>query len=151
MSAESCTFSSANFDTKLETAAVPADLAPAVLRTIRKLVEGQPVSRSDVGIEDVAVWDELKSLGAEVDDADRIVALGGLSIRPTRHRFVVGDRELFAWCALDTLFPPHLLDETAGSWLADHSNAVIVPLEEAFRIGRETCSLPLLEGASCDC
>jgi alkylmercury lyase len=42
-----------------------------------------------------------------------VVAFGGLSILPTGHRFVIGDRTLYTWCAWDTLFLPALLDQEA--------------------------------------
>lgn len=47
------------------------------------------------------------------DDDGAIVAFGGLSLTPTPHIFRVGGRELFAWCAWDTLFLPALLDAPA--------------------------------------
>ncbi len=42
-------------------------------------------------------------------------ALSGdaLTLTPTRHRFRVKDRDLYAWCALDTLFLPALINQTA--------------------------------------
>ena len=47
-------------------------------------------------------------------DADgRIVAFFGLSLKETRHHFQVEDRELYTWCALDTLFIPELLGADA--------------------------------------
>ena len=43
-------------------------------------------------------------------------ALGffGLSTLPTEHRFTIGGRELWTWCAVDTLFLPELLDASAS-------------------------------------
>ena len=37
----------------------------------------------------------------------------GLSLRDTVHRFTVAGVRLSAWCALDTLFLPAVLDQTA--------------------------------------
>jgi alkylmercury lyase len=48
---------------------------------------------------------ELNKQGALIGDA--------LTLTPTQHRFRVKDRELYAWCALDTLFLPALINETA--------------------------------------
>lgn len=209
-----------DFDIRLDRAGIPTDRAAVVLRTIQLLAGGQPVIRGQVGVSDLEVWEEFKRLGAEVDRHDRIVAIGGLSIRPTKHQFVVGNRRLFSWCALDALFLPHLLgvpadvtstcpvtgspihlrvsphgidsvdpegtvvslvraesrgladdrselfgvqgsfcsrvhffasSEAADSWLVTQQDAVIVSLQEAFRIGHETCSLPLLGGGPRDC
>jgi DNA-binding transcriptional MerR regulator len=47
------------------------------------------------------------------DGGDRVVAFGGLSLRPTAHRFDVAGRSLYTWCAWDTLFLPRLLDDRA--------------------------------------
>ena len=49
----------------------------------------------------------------ELDDHGRVVAFSGLSLTPTGHRFTVGGRQLYAWCAWDTLFLPALLDQPA--------------------------------------
>lgn len=207
---------------QLKSVAVPARSARLVLEVIRKLARGRTVGRSDVILTHPDDWKELQILGADFDEDGNIVGMGGLTIRETTHRFDVGNRRLYTWCALDTLFLPRLLMETAeiesacpitrtqirlrvspdgieradptgtvvslvptevselwstretdvgncapnssdrnrlfgiqGSfcsqvhffrsredaarWLPDHPGAVIVSLEEAFRIGQETC------------
>jgi alkylmercury lyase len=45
---------------------------------------------------------------AERDDQGRLVGLA-LTLRPTRHRFTVDERTLYAWCASDTLMFPVIL------------------------------------------
>jgi len=47
------------------------------------------------------------------DELQRIVGYWGLTIVPTRHRMRVAGRELYAWCAWDTLFLPALLGVSA--------------------------------------
>jgi alkylmercury lyase len=42
-----------------------------------------------------------------------VVAFGGLSLIATPHRFEVDGRELFTWCAWDTMFLPALLGQPA--------------------------------------
>lgn len=49
----------------------------------------------------------------ERDEQARVVGFFGLTLRTTAHSFRIGDRELHAWCAWDTLFLPALLDEPA--------------------------------------
>ena len=213
-----------NVASQLESVGVPAGAESLVLRVIRRLVDG-PVARELVDVQDLRVWINLGQLGAEYDELGRIVGLGGLTVRKTRHRLRIDNRDLFTWCALDTLFLPRLLGKTAeveshcpvtgqairlrvstervetvsppgvvvslvsvdgcsnenrcddgttetasrrslfgarGSfcsrvhffssravaqhWLSDHPEAVVVSLEEAFKIGRESCSDPLLAG-----
>jgi alkylmercury lyase len=46
----------------------------------------------------VAGWSDT-----EYDQEDRIIGWG-LTLRPTRHKFNVDGKQLYTWCALDTLF-----------------------------------------------
>ena len=48
------------------------------------------------------------------DPHGNVVALSGLSLTPTAHRFTVDGRDLHAWCAWDTLFLPALLDRSVA-------------------------------------
>ena len=75
-----------------------ADGAPVPLATIAAAT-GQAVSE---------VERALQAGGAEMDEEGRLVGLG-LTIRETPHRFAVGGRSLFTWCALDTLIYPAVL------------------------------------------
>ena len=50
--------------------------------------------------------------GMEVDQSGNITG-AALTKTPTPHRISFGGRQFFAWCALDTLFIPGLLDEVA--------------------------------------
>ena len=46
------------------------------------------------------------------DDEGR-VGFGGLATAPMQHRFAVDGRELWTWCAWDSLFIPEILGKTA--------------------------------------
>ena len=54
----------------------------------------------------------LAAMGVQVDEQGNIVG-AALTARQTEHRVQVGDQQLYAWCALDTLFIPGLLGEEA--------------------------------------
>ncbi len=54
----------------------------------------------------------LATMGVQFDEEGNIVG-AGLTARKTAHRVQVGDKELYAWCALDSLFIPGLLGEEA--------------------------------------
>jgi alkylmercury lyase len=85
--------------------------APLATRLLRTLAHGDPVSLSslDQGARAVVErWPNVK-----YDDHGRIVAFSGLSLTPTAHRFTVGGRALYTWCAWDTLFLPAMLDRPA--------------------------------------
>ena len=90
------------------------------LAVYRRLAEGSPAPASsiaaDAGAESERVEDLLASWpGVFLDEDRRVVGFWGLTIRrlsPT-HRLRVDGRELFAWCAWDTLFLPGILGTTA--------------------------------------
>lgn len=60
----------------------------------------------------VELFRGLAAAGVEVDFDGNVVG-AALTVRPTPHSFRVKGRDLYAWCALDALFLPGLLDETA--------------------------------------
>lgn len=87
----------------------------------RELARGAPVRRehlvSALGIsasEVVAALDHnaLACLTLH-DEQKRIVGFGGLAVPPMAHRFTVGGRQLYTWCAWDALFLPELLGAVA--------------------------------------
>ena len=49
----------------------------------------------------------------DIGDAGRIQGFGGLSVAHTHHQLTVNGRTLWTWCALDSLFIPELLGDTA--------------------------------------
>jgi alkylmercury lyase len=95
-----------------------SDDGPLARALLRELAQGKPVSAGALAVRvgrdehdvtaTLARWPNVRR-----DDQGRVEAFGGLSLRPTRHRFDVGGRRLYTWCAWDTLFLPALLDEQA--------------------------------------
>lgn len=77
---------------------------------------GEPVDVARVadraGLPAAGVLDFLRRSPAEFDDDRRLVGFG-LTLRPTVHRFEVGERSLYAWCAPDTLAFPVVLGRPA--------------------------------------
>lgn len=57
--------------------------------------------------------DVLVERGMAIIEDDRLVAIDGLSIQPTRHRMRLGDDSLFTWCAADAVGIPAALGEDA--------------------------------------
>jgi alkylmercury lyase len=94
-----------------------AGLDPALWLPLLKLLsEGKPVGVDDLAAETGRPEEQLRQALAAVPDTEydedgRIVGLG-LTLRPTRHHFTVDGRQLYTWCALDTLIFPALLDKT---------------------------------------
>lgn len=89
------------------------------LTLIRSLAGGKPIPPEHLAevaglpIDVVRVFFEsLKKGGADFDSSSRLIGLV-LTLRPTPHAFQLDHLELYAWCALDTLFLPGLLGKTA--------------------------------------
>ncbi len=88
------------------------------LALYRELAQGAPVPHSllatRLGISVAEVDQRLANWpGIHRDEQQRIVGYWGLTIVPTRHGLRVGEQNLYAWCAWDTLFIPALLGACA--------------------------------------
>jgi alkylmercury lyase len=90
------------------------------LQVYRRLAEGSPAPASDVAERAGAVAERVEELlsswpGVYLNQDNEVIGFWGLTITklsPT-HRLEVEGRNLFAWCAWDTLFLPGILDATA--------------------------------------
>lgn len=81
------------------------------------LVEGEPIRVVDLAehmsLPPTAVHELLRAMpDVEKDSQGRIVG-NGLTLHQTPHRFIVGGRTLFTWCAWDALTFPPMLGRTA--------------------------------------
>jgi alkylmercury lyase len=79
------------------------ELARGVPVTPKVLAERVAASSDDVARR-LENWPAVRR-----DELQRIVGYWGLTIVPTPHRMRVGERDLYGWCAWDTLFLPALL------------------------------------------
>jgi alkylmercury lyase len=90
-----------------------------LVQIVRELAHGRPIYSEQVdqriaalGLEQDAAHQFLREL-TERDADDRIVGAIGLSLEDHPHRVRVEGVSLSAWCALDTLFLPALLQQMA--------------------------------------
>jgi alkylmercury lyase len=90
-----------------------------LVQLVRELAHGRPITSEQVdqriaalGLEQDAAHRFLREL-TERDADDRIVGAIGLSLEDHPHHVTVDGVSLSAWCALDTLFLPALLQQTA--------------------------------------
>jgi alkylmercury lyase len=90
-----------------------------LVQIVRELAHGRPITPEQVdqriaafGLEQDASHRFLREL-TERDADDRIVGAIGLSLEDHPHRVRVDGVSLSAWCALDTLFLPALLQHVA--------------------------------------
>jgi len=84
----------------------------------RLLAEGEPVSpdrlAQHLGLSANLVKEILDSWPAVYfDDEKSVIGFWGLAVQEMPHRFKVNGRQLYTWCAWDSLFIPELLGKTA--------------------------------------
>ncbi len=91
-----------------------------LLGLYRLIAQGSPVSLEDLGTElglgHAAVKRAIAAVAPsrlQYNDKGAIIAFAGLSQVPSPHRFSFGGRDLFTWCAFDTLFLPEVLGGSA--------------------------------------
>jgi alkylmercury lyase len=82
----------------------------------RELAHGVPVTPSALAAKARLAADEVAARiaswpGVHYDADYRITAYWGLTLKPTANRLDVGGRDVFTWCAWDTLFLPALLGQ----------------------------------------
>lgn len=87
------------------------DIVPVMLRL---LAEGKPVPLFHLAERSGHTLQEIKTMlqqitSTEWDEAGRLVGFG-LTLRETPHKFIIGGRTLFAWCASDALIFVHIID-----------------------------------------
>ena len=82
----------------------------------RLLGRGLPATREQLAIacrfskEQIGqLLKEFPPTALEFDARGAVTAFWGLSLAPTRHRFVIGQVELHTWCVFDALFLPEIL------------------------------------------
>ena len=110
-----------------------------LIRVIRELARGRPLIAAQVddlraGL-DIAPDEAHQFLWqrTERDASDRIVGVMGISLSDHPHRLFVAGVALSAWCALDTLFLPALLRQTA----AIESNSPVTHAPIRLRVSPE--------------
>lgn len=95
-----------------------ARTSPGLYRVLlRLLARGEPVAITELaaaagqfteGVQRaVAAWRDT-----EYDEQGRFIGWG-LTLRPTPHHFTVDGKQLYTWCALDTLFFPAVIGRLA--------------------------------------
>jgi alkylmercury lyase len=86
--------------------------------TLDLLAGGKPASPEEIAATSAKSPEEVRAalerfLSAEWDEQGRVVGLG-LTLQLTPHRLELEGRTLFAWCALDALLFPILLERPAS-------------------------------------
>ncbi len=101
----------------------------------RLLANGRPVAREELartlGFSRDELDEALRGLPSIEYDEEGNVVGSGLTLNPTPHRFEVDSHELFTWCALDTLFFPGILKQTARVTSVCHATGEKIQLTVA--------------------
>lgn len=108
----------------------------AAVALYRELAKGDPVDAAQLGRAlqvapaEARAFLERDSIKSFVysDDQGRVLGFGGLAAAPMHHRFEIGGRALWTWCAWDSLFIPELLGQTARVTSADPETGELVRL-----------------------
>lgn len=96
------------------------DLSRLLVRVMRALAQGRPVAEEQIGqiITDLGIdrnkANHFLSQVAERDENGNVAGIMGMSLNKTSHRLNLNGTRLYAWCAMDTLFLPAMLDQTVA-------------------------------------
>src|SRR5258706_4088461 len=94
------------------------DLSWLLVQVMRALAQGRPVAEEQISqiITDLGVdrnkANHFLSQVAERDESRNVTGIMGMSLNKTSHRLNLNGTRLYAWCAMDTLFIPAILDQT---------------------------------------
>ena len=109
---------------------------PVAIALYRELAKGKPVDAGQLGRALGVTSDESRALLERDairnliyrDGEGRVLGFGGLAVAPMHHRFEVGGRILWTWCAWDSLFIPEILGREARITSPDPENREVVRL-----------------------
>lgn len=95
-----------------------ARATPRLFRELlRLLADGGPVTIGQLAAAAARPFDDVQRAVAGWNDTEydqqRRITGWGLTLRPTPHRFGVSGKQLYTWCALDTLFFPAVIGRPA--------------------------------------
>ena len=96
-----------------------------LFRPLLQMLAGESVTIEDMATTTGKPVEEVKKVlqslpSVEIDEQGRVVGLG-LTLIPTPHHFTVDGKQLYAWCALDTLIFPALIGRSVNIESPCHS------------------------------
>jgi alkylmercury lyase len=88
----------------------------AVIHLLDELTKGEPVSRKRAaellgvpGEKIDRMFTAIDAAGGQLDDQGNFIGMV-LTLKPTRHSFRVNGNDMYAWCSLDTILLPGVLE-----------------------------------------
>lgn len=111
--------------------AIPPTLVRVITTLMQLLQHGKPVTPEGLAaatdLEARAAVQLARRFGAEFDGEGSIIGLG-LTLVPTAHKYHANGKDLFAWCAADTISFPAILNHSAVIESPDPISGQIVRL-----------------------
>ncbi len=88
----------------------------AAIQLVDELAKGAPVSKErasellgDPGEKIDKMFTAIEAGGGQLDDQGNFIGMV-LTLKPTRHSFRVNGNDMYAWCSLDTILLPGVLE-----------------------------------------
>ncbi len=88
----------------------------AVIQLVDELAKGAPVSKERAselhgvpGVKIDKMFTAIEAGGGQLDDQGNFIGMV-LTLKPTRHSFRVNGNDMYAWCSLDTILLPGVLE-----------------------------------------
>ena len=99
---------------------------------LQMLAEGEPVTVEHIASVTGKLIEEVRQVlstlsNMEFDEQGRVVGYG-ITLIPTPHRYEIDGKQLYAWCALDTLMFPELIGRAVHIESPCHSTGKLVRL-----------------------
>lgn len=96
------------------------DASRLLIRVTRLIARGGPVPSdrvagiiNDLGIDETKAFEHLTAYTERDDNGDIVGAGPGITLRHTPHRFTTDTARVWAWCAMDTLILPAVVNQEA--------------------------------------
>lgn len=103
-----------------------------IVNVQKELLKGKPLSKTkyyELIKEDRDKADSFLELWGEVNKNDEITAFAGLSLTPTKHKFIVENITLYTWCAVDAILFTDWLQVSSHAVSADPIDNTEIELE----------------------
>ncbi|MCH8982982.1 MAG: hypothetical protein IH943_02635 [Acidobacteria bacterium] len=88
----------------------------ALIHLLEELAKGEPISRERASevvglpLEKIdKMFMAIDTAGGQLDDQGNFIGMV-LTLKPTRHSFRVNGNDMYAWCSLDTILLPGILE-----------------------------------------
>lgn len=108
------------------------DNKESIIKIHKELLKGIPLTKQAYyqlsNLTKEKADEVLKKMG-ELDEQGNIIAFFGLSITPTKHRFIVNGKTLYTWCVVDAILFSEWLDISSHILTQDSIDGSFIELK----------------------